>query len=418
MFDQCVILLGGLGTRLGALTRTTPKPLLPVAGRPFVEILIGEAVRRGFTDILLLAGHQAGAVEAFAEALSRTLPTGVRLSVSIEPEPLGTGGAVTFARPRLAPRFLLMNGDTWFDFNWLDLDRAAGARTFWMAARPVSLADRYETLALAADGAVEAILPRGASIEGHGLINGGVYGLSRSDLDAFSGRFSLEGEALPALAREGRLGARVHDGYFIDIGVPKTYERVQTEGPRRLRRPALFLDRDGVLNEDHGYVHEVSRFSWRRGARETVRRANDLGLYVFVVTNQAGVARGYYGEADVAALHDWMAGELRAQGAWIDDWRYCPYHPEASVEAYRQVHPWRKPAPGMLLDLMARWPVDAAHSLMVGDQETDLAAAAAAGVPAIKVGQGSVGEGDLLAEVGPLLDAMAGILARDTAAEP
>ena len=145
-------------------------------------------------------------------------------------------------------------------------------------------------------------------------------------------------------------------------------------------RPAVFLDRDGVLNVDAGYVHAPADVRWIDGAREAVRHFNRLGYLVFVVTNQSGVARGYYGEAEVAALHQWMAQELAAIGARVDDWRYCPFHPEAIVPAYRAAHPWRKPAPGMLLDLMAHWPVDAAGSLMIGDQPSDMAAARAAGV--------------------------------------
>lgn len=146
------------------------------------------------------------------------------------------------------------------------------------------------------------------------------------------------------------------------------------------RRPAVFLDRDGVLNRDTGYAHRAEDLEWTPGAREAVRRFNDLGYLVFVVTNQSGVARGFYGEADVVALHRFMAEDLARAGARVDDWRYCPFHPEATVAAYRAVHPWRKPAPGMILDLMAHWPVAAEASLLVGDQPSDMAAAAAAGI--------------------------------------
>jgi len=386
--DQCVILLGGLGTRLGELTRDIPKPLLPVGERPFIDVLIGEAVRRGFRDILLLAGFRSEVVTDYVAGLKTRLPQGARVALSVEPEPLGTGGALAFARMQLAGRFLLLNGDTWFDFNWLDLLDVAGEGSV-IAAREVPLADRYESLLVSPDGRVEAIVPRGAGAS-PALINGGVYLLHRDDLDGFSGKFSIEEDLLPALVARDRLRARSYNGFFLDIGVPETYAAAQIEIPARQRRPALFLDRDGVLNHDDNYVGSIECLRWIDGAAEAVRLANGLGFYVFVVTNQAGVARGFYDELAVATLHGEMAARLRASGATIDDWRYCPYHPEAILDAYRGVHPWRKPQPGMLLDLMDHWPVDVAASLLVGDQPTDLAAAQAAGISALQFAGGNL----------------------------
>lgn len=375
---QCVFLVGGLGTRLGALTRDVPKPLLPVAGEPFLEVLIGEAVRRGFTDLVLLAGHQASVVVDFAQALERRLPAGCRVRVSIEPQALGTGGAVAHARNLLGDTFLLLNGDTWFDFNWLELVKLADGQTA-IATRSIRDPDRYETLSVSDDGVVEAIIPRSKNA-GSALVNGGVYALRKSDFLEFGDCFSIEADVLPSLVRRSELRARRYEGWFLDIGIPETFTSAQVEVPAQRRRPALFLDRDGVLNHDDGYVGSVDRLRWVDGASATVRLANEFGYYVFVVTNQAGVARGFYDEAAVQALHSHMALELRNEAASIDDWRYCPYHADGTVKSYSCSHPWRKPLPGMILDLLEKWPVDASRSLLVGDKASDCAAASAAGI--------------------------------------
>ena len=148
-------------------------------------------------------------------------------------------------------------------------------------------------------------------------------------------------------------------------------------------RPAVFFDRDGVINADLGYVGEASRFSLLPGAAEGVRAAAEAGALCFLVTNQSGVARGFYTEADVAALHRHMAGELARHGAGFDDIRHCPHLPDAPVAAYRLDCRCRKPKPGMILDLMARWPVDPARSAMIGDRPSDMEAARAAGIRGI-----------------------------------
>lgn len=162
-------------------------------------------------------------------------------------------------------------------------------------------------------------------------------------------------------------------------------------------RPAAFFDRDGVLNVNTDYVHLPDEFVWIPGAQQAIRRLNAAGYWVFVVTNQSGVARGYYPESDVTDLHAWMNGQLAPLGAHLDELRYCPHHAEHGQGAYKRACDCRKPQPGMLLDLMRVWPVIRDGSFMIGDADTDAQAAAAAGVPFHYYREGSLD--DLVATV-------------------
>lgn len=379
---QCVILVGGKGARLGALTKEMPKPLLPVGGRPFLSYLIQEAARHNFRRVLLLAGFKAEAFAPELTTLREAAPDAIDLTVLVEPEPLGTGGALRFAADHLDDHFLLLNGDSLFDINLLDLTappmNAGGIGR--LALKRQQDVSRYGAVEF--DGErIRKFLEKNPA-GGAGLINGGVYWLSKAVLDHIgSGPVSLESDVFPKLAAAGRLYGTPYDRFMLDIGLPDTLEEAQSTVPNQMRRPAIFLDRDGVINQDVEYAHRPDQIVWIEGAMQAIKNFNDTGYYVFVVTNQAGVARGYYTEADVQTLHDWMAGEFARYGAHVDAFMYCPYHPEGVVTKYAQASPFRKPAPGMILDLLKSWPVQKDRSFLIGDNATDLEAARAAGLP-------------------------------------
>jgi D-glycero-D-manno-heptose 1,7-bisphosphate phosphatase len=142
---------------------------------------------------------------------------------------------------------------------------------------------------------------------------------------------------------------------------------------------ALFLDRDGVINIDHGYAHKPEQITWVDGIFDVARFAHSHALKLIVITNQAGIGRGYYSEADFHQLMQWMRDVFQNNGAPLTDVYFCPYHPDGIGE-YRRVSDRRKPAPGMLLDAAHDHVLNLAASFLIGDQPTDLQAGRAAGL--------------------------------------
>jgi D-glycero-D-manno-heptose 1,7-bisphosphate phosphatase len=317
--------------------------LRPIEGRPALWWTLRELSRFGVTDALLLG-------DAVPLDGLPPLPRPVRLTAAAPPPDGGSGGALWYVRDRLQDRFLF--GD---------------------AASPP--AGNLATLLAAAAADDPACVGRLAP----------AIGLFRSAhlLGRLRPVCSLDFDILPPLTEAGLLpqSAMPSPGW-----------------PNRHRR-ALFLDRDGVLNVDHGYVGTRDQFEWVDGAVAALRHASQAGWHIFIVTNQSGVARGMFTEDAVRGLLDWMADEARRGGGTIDDARYCPFHPDAKLDAYRQEHPWRKPRPGMLLDLIRAWDLDPAGCLMVGDQKRDIEAGEAAGVASHRFAGGN-----LLDFVRPLLD--------------
>ncbi|HAS8350974.1 TPA: D-glycero-beta-D-manno-heptose 1,7-bisphosphate 7-phosphatase [Vibrio vulnificus] len=144
--------------------------------------------------------------------------------------------------------------------------------------------------------------------------------------------------------------------------------------------PAVFLDRDGTINVDTGYLHEIDDFQFIENAIEAMQAIKQMGYALIIVTNQSGIARGMFTEDQFMHLTEWMDWSLADRGVDLDGIYYCPHHPEGTVEEFRQECNCRKPAPGMLLDAQKFLKIDMSNSYMVGDKLDDMLAGRAAEV--------------------------------------
>lgn len=382
MIKQVVILVGGKGTRLGELTKATPKPLLEVEeGVRFLDAVIENFARQGFKDIILLAGFCG---EQIQDSYKNKEIYGAKIRIIIEPEPQGTGGALLFAKDILYEWFLMANGDSIFDFNYREfVKNTKGEFTAKLALREVPDPARFGAVTLNGEKII-GFIEKSETLKGPALINGGIYLISKNILGLMNGPCSMESEIFPKLVAMGKLRGEQFNGYFLDMGLPNTYEQSRREIPKFRKKPALFLDRDGVINVDKGYTFRPDDLAFIDGIIEGIKSANEAGYYVIVATNQAGVARGFYGLEDVDIFHNHIQSELAKKGAYIDAFYSCPYHKDGNVAEFTiDNHPDRKPNPGMILKAFNDWPIDKAKSFLIGDRNHDVEAAERANIKGI-----------------------------------
>ena len=377
---QIVILAGGLGTRLRKVVRDVPKPMAPVNGKPFLEYIIKLIKENGYKDILMLVGYKSEKIKEYFKDGSEF---GVSIKYSVEKEHLGTGGAIFNAWNHLEEEFILINGDTFFDIEYdllVDFVRETKANGVVVLRYSRDL-KRYGLVEIDDNYNVEKFVEKTAVSEDKvdGFINGGIYYFRKKIFEPYyngwnKNRFvSLEKGILPKIVISKKLKGLPMCGKFIDIGIPEDYERAQKEIPGWLaleRKPAVFLDRDGVIIEDTGYP-VGTKLKFIEKAFDIVKKANKEGKYVIVVTNQAGVAKGKFTEEDVILTNNYIKDVYRKRGLKIDAFYYCPYHPEGIKERFKKFSLARKPQPGMILIACEDFRIRLKDSIIIGDKPSD-----------------------------------------------
>lgn len=382
-YREAIVLAGGFGTRLAHVVPDVCKPMAPVAGRPFLRFVMDQLAVSGVERAVVADGYRREQIEEYFKDFYR----GMDVAYSSEEEPLLTGGAVKQSLSKCQGDWVfVVNGDTWLDVDFDAMEAAADSASeavqAVVAVKRMHDFDRYGTVDVDAGDTIIAFHEKKPCAEG--LINAGVYLIRRDALDGMPRRFSLESDWFEEVVSGGALRACECVGGFIDIGVPGDYELAQTMLMPLARgwKLAMF-DRDGTINVDTGHLFEPEKLEL---IPETVglmkRYAADPEYKVVVVTNQAGIAKGLYSEADMRALHRHMEEELERRGARVDTWYFCPHHPDYTGEC-----DCRKPAPGMLLAAMRDFDAKPEGCVMHGDKPSDEAAARAAGIEFVPAGE-------------------------------
>ncbi len=378
---QAIILAGGFGTRLKEVVKDVPKPLADIAGKPFLAYLLQNLRNHGVKKVVISVGYlQEKIVEYFGDNY-----LGMSVSYAREDKPLGTGGAIINSLKFIDQNqpVLVLNGDSFLQVDYQKLF-AAHKKNLTMVLRKMDDCSRYGRVVFDENFVIknfeEKPLDKLGMTSSEGFINGGIYLLDPKIFKRFSLQeaFSFESDFLAKELSWLEPQAFTTEGYFIDIGIPEDYARAQKELSNFIKNKALFLDRDGVINIDHGHVFEKEKFDFIDGIFELCKRAQDLGYLLIVVTNQGGIAKGFYSEEEFLNLTKWMENEFQKRAIKITKTFYCPYHAEGKVEKYRQESLDRKPAPGMFLKAIEEFNIDPEKSLMLGDNETDMQAAEAA----------------------------------------
>ena len=405
---QAVILAGGRGTRLRERLQGRPKPLVDVDGVPLLGRQIRTLRRNNISNIVVLVSYAADQIEAFCAD-----PAFADLGLALldDGEPRGTAGALLRAFDYLAERFLVVYGDTLFE---IDLGRLWNYHLTTKADATLVVhpnAHPFDSDLVEMDGSNRVIaihrLPRDPNAFLPNLVNAGMYVLERAAIAFWHERnlpSDIARDLFPAmLRRDANLRGYASFEYIKDLGTPKRLDRVISDLHRgvvdrsHIDRPqrAVFLDRDGTINEWKGHLACANDFTLIRGAAEAVKQLNEAEYRVIVVTNQPVIARGETTFEEVRRIHWKMETLLGEQGAFIDRLYLCPHHPDkgfpGEVAMLKIACDCRKPGTGLIEKACDEFNIDLGESWFIGDTTTDMLTAQRAGLRSIMVETGEAG---------------------------
>lgn len=433
---QAVIMAGGKGTRLTALTKgEIPKPMVPILGRPLLEWQIDQLKENNITDVTMIIGHLG---EKIKEYFGDGSKHGVTIRYIEEKEPLGTAGAFFFLKEfLLEPYFLLVFGDVFFDIDIARMEafHCAHNSSATLFVHPNGHPFDSDLVTLGRDGKVEQFDSKN-NVRDYwydNCVNAGFYILNREICQGIEKpvKTDLEKDVLRLMIEKGQgvYGYRSPE-YIKDVGtvdrIEKTIGDIQNgiieKKCLKNQQKCIFLDRDGTVNKYMGFVYKEDDFYLEDCAVQAIGKINESGRLGIVVTNQPVVARGLCSVEDVENIHKKMSTLLGKEGVYLDDVLYCPHHPDKGYPeenpAYKIPCSCRKPGIGMIEEAAEHYHINLSESWIIGDTTMDIQTGKNAGLKTALVLTGEAGKDgkytaqpDLVCE--NLLEAVEQILAAD-----
>lgn len=369
--NQGVIFCGGFGTRIKKYTKGLPKPLVKIKNKSFIIYLIENLIRFGVNEIYLLCHYKT---EIFRKEFKDIKIKNCKIYIIHEKEPLGSAGSLLNIRKKLKNYFFIFNGDTFFDFNYLDLKKNLNKNDIATLAILENHKITKSNLCIKKNRITNFVKGKKKIINsGIGIINKKIF----KYLDKFKNKFiSLEKDIYPILCFQKKISGKVYsikNHGFIDIGTPQDFKKIKTFFKKTLLKKAIILDRDGVINKDIGYAFNSNQIKWGKNLFKFLKKLNDDGFLVFIVTNQSGIGRGFYKYKDVVNLHNWMNKIFMLNNAHIDDFFFSPYYKDSKLAEYRKKKYFilRKPNTEVIKLIQKKWKIDIKNSIMVGDNLSD-----------------------------------------------
>lgn len=395
---KTVIIAGGKGTRIASSFSEIPKAMIPVEGMPVIQRQVEMAASYGFKDFIFLTGHLGDVIRDYFKDGSSL---GVNITYCQEKEPLGTAGALRQARELLTEDFFVFYGDTVMDVDMEHMlrfhrENRSDATLFVHPNDHPYDSDIVETDSSHRITAFR-LKPHEEGFISRNQVNASLFILSPKVVDEIpeAVRLNLEKDIFPSCLDKGmRFFGYPSAEYIKDMGTPERYAEVCADVRsgrvaalnRRNLRPAVFLDRDGVINVEKGFLSREKDMELIEGAAGGIARINASGWLAIVVTNQPVIARGDCSWEELGRINARMETLLGQEHAFVNDIYICPHHPDKGFPGerpeYKIVCDCRKPSPGMLLKAARDWGIDLSRSIMIGDHDRDVMAGENAGVMA------------------------------------